>query len=133
MMILEVGRVEIDHCTECGGVWLDAGELEMLSEQSGIVAGRADRALADAVDRGPSARLCPRCRAAMNHAAVGRVASGLERCPRGPGVWLDGGELEAVLRDLPEGASAAVARTLSELFHDRIAWTRGRQRRPREE
>jgi len=30
MITLELDQVEIDHCTECGGIWLDAGELETL-------------------------------------------------------------------------------------------------------
>ena len=30
MITLELADVEIDHCTDCGGIWLDAGELELL-------------------------------------------------------------------------------------------------------
>ena len=30
MITLELEDVEIDYCTECGGIWLDAGELELL-------------------------------------------------------------------------------------------------------
>ncbi|MCX5637555.1 MAG: zf-TFIIB domain-containing protein, partial [Planctomycetota bacterium] len=30
MITLELEDVEIDHCTDCGGIWLDAGELELL-------------------------------------------------------------------------------------------------------
>ena len=30
MIALELAEVEIDHCTDCGGIWLDAGELELL-------------------------------------------------------------------------------------------------------
>ena len=30
MITLELNEVEIDHCLVCGGIWLDAGELEML-------------------------------------------------------------------------------------------------------
>ena len=26
--------VETDHCDSCGGVWLDAGKLELLTEQN---------------------------------------------------------------------------------------------------
>ena len=29
MVVLEIEQVELDHCLSCGGVWLDAGELEM--------------------------------------------------------------------------------------------------------
>ena len=27
-VILELAGVEIDYCPDCGGIWLDAGELE---------------------------------------------------------------------------------------------------------
>jgi len=33
MITLELEEVEIDHCTNCGGIWLDAGELELLLGQ----------------------------------------------------------------------------------------------------
>ena len=26
------GKIELDHCTDCGGFWFDAGELESLSQ-----------------------------------------------------------------------------------------------------
>jgi len=29
--------VEIDHCPQCKGVWLDRGELDKLTERSGVV------------------------------------------------------------------------------------------------
>ena len=30
MIALELAEVEVDYCTACGGIWLDAGELELL-------------------------------------------------------------------------------------------------------
>jgi Zn-finger nucleic acid-binding protein len=30
MITLELSDVENDYCTDCGGIWLDAGELELL-------------------------------------------------------------------------------------------------------
>lgn len=32
MVVLELDQVEIDHCINCGGIWFDAGELELLLE-----------------------------------------------------------------------------------------------------
>lgn len=32
MITLELAEVEIDHCVNCGGIWLDAGELEILMD-----------------------------------------------------------------------------------------------------
>ncbi len=30
--MLELDQIEIDHCLSCGGIWLDAGEIELLLE-----------------------------------------------------------------------------------------------------
>ena len=30
MLVLELQQIEIDYCQECEGIWLDAGELELL-------------------------------------------------------------------------------------------------------
>jgi len=31
--IVEYERIELDYCTNCSGVWFDAGELELLAER----------------------------------------------------------------------------------------------------
>jgi Zn-finger nucleic acid-binding protein len=36
-----VGDVELDHCKECLGVWLDAGEVERLAARAILLAARA--------------------------------------------------------------------------------------------
>ena len=33
MIVMELNEVEIDHCLSCSGIWLDAGELELLLEE----------------------------------------------------------------------------------------------------
>ena len=32
MIVLELNQVEVDFCLACEGIWLDAGELELLLE-----------------------------------------------------------------------------------------------------
>ena len=34
MIVLELDDIEIDYCVICAGIWLDAGELELLLEDS---------------------------------------------------------------------------------------------------
>ena len=41
MIVLEIEEVEIDYCTDCAGIWLDAGELEVLLEDFDQAAGRS--------------------------------------------------------------------------------------------
>ena len=51
MITLELEQVEVDHCLECRGIWLDAGELELLlgdAERAEFEARiKADASLAD--------------------------------------------------------------------------------------
>lgn len=41
MFLDTVGDVELDHCAECLGVWLDAGEVERLAARALVLAARA--------------------------------------------------------------------------------------------
>jgi hypothetical protein len=47
LMEISYDEVEIDRCTQCGGVWLDPGELERLTRQtdSGGFIGRLFKSL----------------------------------------------------------------------------------------
>ncbi|MCI0450916.1 MAG: zf-TFIIB domain-containing protein [Candidatus Latescibacteria bacterium] len=107
MIVLELDQVEVDHCRTCGGVWLDPDEMDLLLEGS---AGR-DEIRAHLKWGEPSeekAHKCPLCRHKMEKARVRRSAAGegiqIDRCERGHGTWLDGGELHAIiaLSDFPE-------------------------------
>jgi len=117
MIILEYQDVEVDYCVACHGVWLDAGELELLF---------GDRALTDGFMTAgddlraarEAARRCPICEKKMaKHTTGGEAPVLYDRCTRGDGLWFDAGELQAVL----EHGSAApggeeVSRWLREMF-----------------
>ena len=49
LISVEYLQVEADHCADCGGVWLDAGELEHLSQLTG------------GLDAPPESRALPDC------------------------------------------------------------------------
>jgi Zn-finger nucleic acid-binding protein len=83
--------VEIDRCTACGGIWLDAVEPEQLRAMAG----------AESIDTGSPARGaimndkeevdCPRCGKAL----LRRIGPGglvLDSCPRCQGTYFDAGE-----------------------------------------
>lgn len=102
-MVLELDCVETDYCTDCGGIWLDAGELELLFADSGQA-----RRLVASFKRAPNikekARRCPICLKKMQKiVAVPATAKQYEepviidRCPEGHGLWFDRGELSQVL------------------------------------
>ena len=99
MLAYELDGVEIDHCIDCSGTWLDGGELEQITELSGVDAGPLRRALDEARSGGTTKRRCPRCSRKLRTLSVGsEPLVELDRCPRGHGLWFDHGELETVVR-----------------------------------
>ena len=95
MISLECDRVEADFCVHCHGVWLDAGELELLLESSA----KKDELLASFKEQkdGKRDRKCPICTKAMNKIFVRDEEVTLDRCPKHHGIWFDQGELQTVL------------------------------------
>ena len=101
MIVVEQDKIELDHCTKCAGVWFDAGELELMLERMG----RDSRALTLAqIADWPDAktaekkRRCPVCGKKMKKRKIGREAEVLiDVCPRGDGLWFDGGEVLQII------------------------------------
>ena len=98
MLAVEYDDIEIDYCPHCEGIWLDAGELELLFGDPA-----ACRAfLSGGTERVPAAekpRRCPICRAKMDKATTrGDAPVTYDHCPNGDGLWLDRGELPAILK-----------------------------------
>ena len=99
LIVVERLGIEVDWCLECRGLWFDEGELELLGEQTGHKPNIAElgRQPGDEVTSGP--RRCPRCRRKMDRVKVGagELASvQIDRCPE-HGIWLDSGELAAIM------------------------------------
>jgi Zn-finger nucleic acid-binding protein len=94
MDLLTYGGVEIDRCTGCGGIWLDAVEPERLRAIAG----------AERIDTGNAARGaemndieevdCPRCNVAMAR-RPGPGGLVLDACPRCHGTYFDAGEFRS--------------------------------------
>jgi len=118
LIVLELEGVEIDYCVVCGGIWLDVGELELIAERAGAEPGGLSAALESASPKGKTKRTCPRCSKILQTVQVGDVE--LERCRRGHGLWLDRGELQALVSRFASGEEAAVAQFLSELLQQEI-------------
>lgn len=99
MLVVEYERIELDACAGCGGVWFDAGEMDLLLETLGIAEGERnfDRLLADASDTAEAPRRCPLCRRKMGKARVGGEGPVVDRCVRGEGIWFDRGEIVPAL------------------------------------
>jgi Zn-finger nucleic acid-binding protein len=125
LIVYELEGVEIDRCLSCGGTWLDAGELAMITEIAGVEPGSLTRALENAREGERARRRCPRCGKKLRIIHTGENASiELDRCPRGHGLWLDPGEMEAVIRSYAEGEEGSVARFFSDLYREELGGDR---------
>lgn len=121
MIVLELEGIELDHCLECGGTWLDAEELEWLHEVAGTAPGAVRASLAETRRRTQPKRKCPRCRKKLDVVTIGKSpAVEVDRCSRGHGLWLDRGELQAIVEafgsDMESSDVGALARKLAEFF-----------------
>ncbi len=121
MIVLELQGVEVDYCLTCHGTWLDAGELELITELAAGQPGPLQLAL-HAAGRGRSGqRRCPRCRRKMRLIDVGQgPVVELDRCPAGHGLWLDAGELATVVSEFSGQENAHVAEFLGDLFRHKL-------------
>jgi hypothetical protein len=112
MLILEYKGIELDHCPACGGVWLDADELGLLL--TGRPEAPVNLVLEQMRDGG---RRCPRCPRKMDTGHFANSAIEVDACPAQHGLWLDRGELTALMHEQARGPQAeAVAQHLRELF-----------------
>lgn len=129
MIIVEHEKIELDYCTSCLGVWFDAGELALLLESMDLDVGEFN--IADIMTL-PEKRIaerkrrCPVCRKKMRKAAIGHEPEVvIDACPRGEGLWFDGGEVGHVITQLLDkpsaepGAPERVVTFLGEVFQAR--------------
>jgi len=125
MITLELADVEIDHCTDCGGIWLDAGELEQLLGEpvlSRVEGQEQARQLLDSfkVDSTSSEKLrkCPICDRKMQKIIVGssRPAVLIDKCRRGDGLWFDKGELNNIVNKAQLDKDNKISKLLADMF-----------------
>jgi len=117
MITLELEDVEIDHCTDCGGIWLDTGELELLM---GKPAGARELLSSFKVDIScpEKPQKCPICDKKMNKIAVGvsTPAILIDKCPRGDGLWFDKGELQNIFDKARLDEDNKIQKLLADMF-----------------
>lgn len=85
MRPFQAGKIELDRCSFCNGLWFDGGELEAI----------LGKKLSAVVTPGMStARACPACKVPMDPAELGGLR--VETCSKCRGFFLDDGELVAL-------------------------------------
>ena len=134
MLILEFERVEVDHCAECGGVWLDSGELALMGRRAGPL--HTDLLQALEKEEGEPQPTRPKRRCPVCHKpllcvrAAGERDIQVEKCPRNDGLWFEAGTLPAVIKAESKNGENVFARFLADLDAQR---SQPAQRRPQME
>ncbi|MFQ5719523.1 MAG: zf-TFIIB domain-containing protein [Acidobacteriota bacterium] len=117
MVGYELEGVEIDQCLTCRGTWLDAGELEQISERAGVESADLSRALAGRQRGRRTRRRCPRCPRHLREIDIGQTETvSVDRCPWAHGLWFDRGEVQAAVRSFAGGQAGEVAHFFADLF-----------------
>lgn len=118
MIVLELQEVEIDHCFKCKGIWLDAGELELLMG-SDLQSRNFLEGFLPATHCSENKFKCPICDKKMEKIIVGENII-IDRCRNGHGLWFDEGELEQVISAGSFGKEMIVLNILREMFKDNL-------------
>ncbi|HPA56646.1 MAG TPA: zf-TFIIB domain-containing protein [bacterium] len=118
MAVLELNDVEIDYCFDCGGIWLDAGELELLmgssEKKNEILSSFQD---VDKTNK-EKKRACPICRKPMKKVII-KTENGevlIDECAEKHGIWFDKGELYQIISCSSEDAGSPVLSFLRDIF-----------------
>lgn len=114
---MELAEVEIDYCEGCEGIWLDAGELEMLLGEEGKSKALIS-SFTKAAEGGEKQRKCPICDRKMEKAAAGKGKEILmiDRCIRGDGLWFDKGELNDIIARAKLDEGNKIKQLLADMF-----------------
>ena len=116
MIVLELNEVEIDHCISCRGIWLDAGELELLLEDSGEKDGLLSSFKIDKSTKERS-RKCPICLKRMEKVLCGTDKEvRIDKCRKNDGIWFDMGELEQIIKMGTFDKNSRVLDLLKDMF-----------------
>ncbi|MBD3234223.1 MAG: hypothetical protein GF315_10925 [candidate division Zixibacteria bacterium] len=120
LIALELEQIEIDHCTDCGGIWLDSGELELLFNDYNRAVEFIE-SFSMSQDSGERSIKCPICLKKMEKVSVPTEQTILiDRCINDDGLWFDVGELERTLRSGKLDPDNPVFYLLKEMFKNRM-------------
>ena len=121
MVVLELDQIEIDHCLHCGGIWLDAGELELLLDTDEDRE-RLKSFLIEDDSVKEKKYPCPICNKKMTKVFVGEEKKILiDKCIKNHGLWLDKGELEDVIELSSQNREGKIIHLLKQMFESNLS------------
>ena len=108
------GRIELDKCFVCSGMWFDKGELKKVIKENPKKRTLGSYIHDSKIYKQLNAKsgLCPRCRVPMRKLqGKNRLKkTTIDVCPKCRGTWLDGGEINYLLKGHKEISVNAVFR-----------------------
>lgn len=113
MVILELNQVEIDYCSECKGIWLDNGELDLIFSTSDRK--EISKSFSIKNDFDEIKRRCPNCKKKMDKVEFESTGIIIDKCIDEHGVWFDSGELKSILKTA-EKQNSRIIDMLKEIF-----------------
>jgi len=118
LVVLELEQIEVDYCTGCKGIWLDAGELELLleieSERTRLI-----NLFKEAEPDKEKSYDCPICGKRMLKFDVGeQQIVKIDKCKKNHGLWFDNGELQKVVEFGSENKENKIISLLKEMFEN---------------
>ncbi len=120
MIILELSNVETDFCPECEGIWLDAGELELLLEDSSAKDELLNSFKINKQIKEKPVR-CPICNTKMEKVYVGKEQKIIiDECKHGHGLWFDKGEILEVIKLGSVNKENEIVKLLTEMYTHKI-------------
>jgi len=120
MVVLELEQVETDYCTNCGGIWLDSGELELLienlHEREQIL-----NSFSEELSTKEKSHPCPICGKKMGKVIVRDKNKVLiDKCKKEHGFWFDKGELNSLIENASDNKQNKVLNLLKDIFENRV-------------
>jgi len=121
LIVLELEQIEIDHCTSCEGIWLDAGELELLLETDED-RNRLTNLFKEATGVKEKSYNCPICRKKMRKFEIGEKRKVVvDKCKKNHGIWFDRGELQKVVEFGSANKENKIINLLKDMFETKIS------------
>ena len=117
MIVLELKDVEIDFCTECQGIWLDAGELDQLLADHQKTLDLM-HSFSEHKESTEEKRKCPICSKKMLKILVGGKQPPLpiDLCSKDHGLWFDAGQLHDIIERANLDEENKIIDILNEMF-----------------
>ena len=120
MIVIELKQIETDYCTQCSGIWLDHGELELILEDNEGKNASVFSSFTPDHKSAETAYPCPICKKKMEKVRCGREKELLiDSCYNDHGLWFDDGELHELISTYTDSDDPVVG-LLHEMFRFKL-------------